>query len=329
MSNQEYNNLNPLVTLSSPSPPIEEPLVTQAREFANFAFATNTLINYKSDWKLFNTWCLNQKRSSLPATIDTLILYISELATQNYKTSSIQRKISAIKKMHIMSNHVLNLEDSNFLLVWGGIKRKLGIQKKGKLPILIKTLRDVVATIDTSRIMGLRDKALLTFGWASAMRRSEIVALNWRDIEFIEEGILVNIHKSKTDQYGEGQKIAIHYGKYEATCPVRNLQKWQAYSLSKEAIFTAVNKADIPTYNRLSTIDVGRIVKKLLLNNGIDPTNFAGHSLRSGFITTAAKHSVPDRIIMKHSRHKSIQMIQVYTRDNSIIQDNATTMVGL
>jgi site-specific recombinase XerD len=329
MSNQEYNNLNPLVITICPPFLSEEILVTKAKEFAKFAFAPNTLVSYKSDWKLFNLWCQNQSFSPLPATIDTLILYISELATQNYKSSSIQRKISAIKKMHNMANQFLNLEDSNFLLVWTCIKRKLGVQKKGKLPILIKTLRDVVATIDTSRIMGIRDKALLTFGWASAMRRSEIIALNRNDIEFIEEGILVNISKSKTDQYGEGQKIAIHYGKYEATCPVRNLQKWQALSLSKEAVFTAVNKTDIPTNNRLSAIDVARIIKKLLLNTGIDPTNFAGHSLRSGFITTAAKHSVPDRIIMKHSRHKSVQMIQVYTRDNSIIQDNATTMVGL
>ncbi len=110
---------------------------------------------------------------------------------------------------------------------------------------------------------------------------------------------------------------------------MHNLQKWQAISRPNEAIFTNVNKGDNITGSRLTPQDIARIVKKLLLKIGIDPSNFAGHSFRSGFITTAAKHSVTDHIIMKHSRHKTLQMLQTYTRDNSLIQDNATSMVGL
>jgi integrase len=135
-----------------------------------------------------------------------------------------------------------------------------------------------------------------------ALNWSEIIALNWFDIVYIDEGILVNIRKSKTDQYGQGQKIAILYGNNEDTCPVRNLKKWQAVSGDNEAIFTSVNKAGIISNKKLADTDVARIIKKLSVNIKLDPSEFAGHSLRSGFITTAAKHSVPDHIIMKHSR---------------------------
>ena len=228
-----------------------------------------------------------------------------------------------------MANHSLNLKDNGFLQVWSGIKRKQGIAKIGKSPLLLNHLRKISEKIEGKSNLDIRDRALIIFGWASAMRRSEIVALNWQDIEFIEEGILINIRQSKTDQYGLGQKIAIISGKYELTCPVLNLQKWQTIAKDNTAIFTSINKADKISDIRLSDRDIARVIKKYLSKIGMDSTGFAGHSLRSGSITTAAKHSVPDRVIMKHTRHKSIQMLQVYTRDNSLIQDNATSMVGL
>jgi site-specific recombinase XerD len=305
-------------------------LIAQAKEFARSAYANNTISSYKKDWQNFQNWCIKENLTSLPCSIDALILYITALTySLNRKTSTIQRHICSINKVHLMANHSLNLKDSSFLLVWNGIKRKQGLAKTGKSPLLLNHLRQIVEKIEGKSNLDIRDRALILFGWASAMRRSEIVALNWQDIEFIEEGMLVNIRQSKTDQYGLGQKIAIVHGKYEETCSIRNLKKWQKISQDNTAVFTSINKADQINYTRLSDRDIARIVKKHLSKIGMDSTGFAGHSLRSGFITTAAKHSVPDRVIMKHTRHKSIQMLQVYTRDNSLIQDNATSMVGL
>jgi integrase len=132
---------------------------------------------------------------------------------------------SDIIKNHQMNNFTLNTKNNNFIAVWSGIKRKLGSAKGGKSPLLLKTLRDIIDDIDKGQKtnMAIRNKALIIFSWASAMRRAEIVALNWSDVEYVEEGILVTICKSKTDKYSKGQKIAIIYGKYEVTCPVRNL----------------------------------------------------------------------------------------------------------
>ncbi len=304
-------------------------LIAKAKEFANLAYANNTVAAYQKDWQNFMNWCNSENLCPLPCTIDTLILYITALAKANRKTSTIQRHICAISKIHNMANHILNLKHSNFILVWNGIKRTLGLSKTGKSPILLSHLKQIVKEINGDSNLEIRDRALLVFGWASAMRRSEITALNWADIQYVEKGILVTIKTSKTDQFSLGQKIAIVYGRNEDTCPVRSLQKWQTISKGNEPIFTSINKADQITYTRLSDRDIARIIKKLLAKINMDSDQFAGHSLRSGFITTAAKHSVPDRTIMKHSRHKSIQMLQVYTRDNSLIEDNATAMVGL
>jgi integrase len=319
-------------------------LIKKAQVFASHAYALNTILAYRKDWQDFSNWCSTRNIISLPCPIEALILYITHLADLGKKTSTIQRRICAINKQHLLSNLSLNLKDNNFQLVWSGIKRKLGLLKNGKSPLLLKALRDIVKYLDSTNLsdsfgrhdianMVIRNKALITFGWASAMRRCEIVALNWSDLSFVEEGVLVTIRSSKTDQYGKGQKIAILYGKYENTCPVRNLQKWKLISSSisgeQAAVFTSIGRGDNITSKRLLDRDIARITKKLLLKIGVDPMNFSGHSLRSGFITTAAKHSVPDRVIMKHSRHKSIQMLQVYTRDNSLLQDNATAMVGL
>lgn len=215
-------------------------------------------------------------------------------------------------------------------MVWQGIRRKLGIAKTGKDPILVKTLKLMLEVIPQD-IIGIRDKALLSFGWASAMRRSEIVSLNWNDLKFIEEGITVRIRTSKTDKFGEGQYIAILYGRNKAYCPVRLLQDWKNISMQdlEEPIFTSLSKTGKIKGIRLSPIDVARIVKKYAMMIGLDESLFAGHSLRTGLITTASKNSVFDHVIMKHSRHKTAQMIHIYTRDKSLVEDTVTGLVGL
>ncbi|RYE14368.1 MAG: hypothetical protein EOP34_06730 [Rickettsiales bacterium] len=303
-------------------------LIENAKDFANYAYAENTLISYKKDWKNFCLWCNQNNLIALPSSIDNIILYITNLANIKQKASTIERKIYSIRKMHQLHDYHLNFKDSRFILVYKGIKRKIGTAKVGKAPLLIKQLREVISVITEDSFMSIRDRAIISFGFASAMRRSEIIDLNWSDIEFIDEGMVVTINRSKTDKYGVGQKIAIIYGKYKNTCAVTSIKKLKSISDSK-AVFTSINKADIVTDKRLSSTDIARIIKKRLINAGIDPTDYGGHSLRSGFITTAAKNSVPDHIIMKHSRHKTIQMLKTYTRDNSLINDNATSMIGL
>lgn len=297
-------------------------------DYAQHAFAKNTRINYESDWKNFSLWCESSNINPTEVNHKILILYITILAEKQYKSSTIQRKISAIAKYCEMKDIKLDLDNKEFKIVWQGIRRKLGVAKKGKEPILVKTLKAILEVIPKNSNMGIRDKALLSFGWSSAMRRSEIVQLNWNDISFIEEGIIVNIRQSKTDKFGEGQKIAILNARNHHICPVKALKAWKEIN-TDEAVFCSVTKTGTMSGKRLSDRDVARIIKKWISNIGLDDSGFAGHSLRSGLITTASKNSVPDHVIMKHTRHKTAQMIHVYTRDNSLVNDNVTGMLGL
>ncbi|NRA73728.1 MAG: tyrosine-type recombinase/integrase [Rickettsiales bacterium] len=297
-------------------------------EYAQHAFSKNTLLNYESDWKNFKSWCKSSNFDPMLVDHKILIIYITYLAEVKYKASTIQRKLSAILKFCEMKKIHLDLNNNEFKLVWQGIRRKLGIAKKGKEPILIKTLKIILDAIPQNTPMGIRDRAVFAFGWASAMRRSEITALNWNDLTFVDEGIIVNISQSKTDKFGEGQKIAILFGRNQNTCPVHILKKWQNIN-THDPIFCSISKNGNIIGNRLSARDIARIIKKWVRHIGLDEANFAGHSLRSGLITTASKSSVPDHVIMKHTRHKTPQMIHVYTRDNSLINDNVTGMLGL
>ena len=305
-------------------------LKEKATEYASHAFAKNTFVNYQSDWRQFCGWCSSMDIDPLKCDHKTLMAYITTLAEQGSKASTIQRKTSAIAKLSLMAHNKIDLKHPDFIVLWQGIRRKLGIAKKGKEPILVLTLKLILAAIPDNT-KGVRDKALLAFGWASAMRRSEIVALNWEDLSFVDEGVIVTIRQSKTDKYGEGQKIAILYGRNRSTCPVCLLKAWQSisYTDDKQAVFASISRAGKNKNIRLSDRDVARIIKKYARAIGLEDSVLAGHSLRSGFITTASKNGVPNHTIMKHSRHKDPKMIHVYTRDNSLLTDNATSMVGL
>ena len=316
-------------------------------DYARHAFAKNTIINYESDWKNFAIWCKLLNINPLSITHKTLTAYITTLAERRYKASTIQRKISGIVKYCETKNIHVDVQNKEFKIVWQGIRRKLGLAKQGKEPILLKDLEEILENIPQSTA-GIRDKALLMFGWFSAMRRSEIVQLNWQDITFIKEGIIVNIRQSKTDKFGEGQKIAIlkrpqlYQGR---PCPIKHLKSWQELNCN-EAVFCSVTKGSTAkgstakgstaqgsrtkggriTGIRLSGIDVARIVKKWALN--FDVRKVAGHSLRRGFVTTAVNHGIRNHIIMKTTRHKSSKMIDDYTGDTSLIENNATGMMN-
>lgn len=310
---------------------ITQELKEKVHDYILHAFAKNTLINYQSDWKLFCKWCDEVNFSIESINYHTLIIYITHLADKNYKSSTIQRKISAITKTCKLNNKTIDINHNEFKLVWQGIRRKHGTAKKGKDPLLIATIKLMLDAIPNNTPMGIRDRAIISFGWASAMRRSELVNLNWQDLKFVEEGVVVTIKQSKTDKFSEGQKIAVLYGRSKATCPVINLLKWKQLSYLPEdsPVFSSVTKSGNLQYKRLSNIDIARIIKKVVRSIGLDEDAFAGHSLRSGIVTTAAKNAVPTHVIMKHTRHTTSQMIDVYTRDKSLIDDNMTGMVGL
>jgi integrase len=183
---------------------------------------------------------------------------------------------------------------------------------------MVKELRGVI---------GVRDAAILLVGFAGAFRRSEIVNLEFGDLAFVQQGVVIHLRYSKTDQEGKGRKVAIPYAK-GSVCAVRALQRWLRVSSVKEGkVFRAVNRHGSISRTGLRANVVGRIVKKRVAQIGLDPSQYAGHSLRAGLVTSAAKAGVSSWKIRQQTGHKSDAMLNRYIRDDQIFLGNAAASV--
>ncbi|MDR3645655.1 MAG: site-specific integrase [Clostridia bacterium] len=264
----------------------------------------------------------------MPATAATVIAYLSELS-HVAKVSTITRRATAISQAHQARGYQSPTQSLPVRALLSGIRKAKGIAQNGKAALLTDNIRAMVAALPAS-LKGIRDKAILLLGFAGAFRRSEIVALDVSDLTISREGITVLLQRSKTDQEGAGRKIGIPYGSNPDTCPVRALQDWLGASgITEGVLFRSVNKGGRLLANALNDKEVARIVKKAAELAGLNPDDYAGHSLRAGLATSAAMAGVEERVIMKQTGHKSVEMVRKYIRDGSLFRDNAAGQVGL
>ena len=299
----------------------------RAGGYARQAKAANTLRAYRADWADFAGWCEAHGLPALPATESTVALYLTDLA-ERVKTSTLQRRLSAIAQAHKAAGHVPPTK-GRVSMVWQGIRRSKGTAQKGKAPARTQEVRAMVATCGDG-LLGVRDRALLLLGFAGAFRRSELVGLDCSDLDFGHDGLTVTLRRSKTDQEGAGQKVGIPYGSTPATCPVRNLRAWlDAAQVTAGPVFRGVNRWGQVSAARLTDRAVALVVKRCAEAAGLDPAQYAGHSLRAGLATAAAEAGVSERVIMAQTRHKSLPMVRRYIRDGNLFRENAAAAVGL
>lgn len=302
----------------------------QAAGYARQARAANTRRAYAIAWADFSTWCEARDLVALPADPAVVGLYLADRA-QTLKVSSLRLRLVALAEAHRLQGHVLDSRHPAIRDVWAGIRRAHGTAPVQKAAATCEIVRDLVrAMAGEAGPRALRDRALVLVGFAAALRRSELVALDIEDLQFRPEGVVLRLRRSKTDQDGAGAEVAIPCGTAEITCPVRALQTWlEAVGLAAGPLFRAITKTGRVTENRLSDRDVARIVKRLAEQAGHDPAAFAGHSLRAGFATTAARAGVPEAEIMRQTRHRSVAVMRGYVRRGTLFQDNAAGRVGL
>lgn len=177
-------------------------------------------------------------------------------------------------------------------------------------------------------IKGVRDRALLLVGFASAFRRSELVALNYSNVEFVPEGIILTIESSKTDQQGEGRRIGIPYARGKH-CPVVSLKAYMdTGQVTEGPVFRSlgVGKEGLGIY-RLSSHGVAYIIKQRAVLAGFDPAMFSGHSLRAGFVTSAAQAGAETWTIMKQTGHRSETTLRRYIREGELFSANPLTKI--
>jgi integrase len=300
----------------------------RAREFVRQAKAPNTRKAYSADWADFIRWCAKYRRDALPARPDTVSYYLADKSAR-LRVSTLQRRLATIAEAHRAAGHQSPNIHPQVRLVWQGIRREKGVLQDHKKPVLTKHIRLMLAGLP-STLLGSRDRALLLLGFAGAMRRSELVGLDLSDLAQADEGLIVTIRKSKTDQLRQGRKVGIPFGGSPDTCPVRAIQAWlQNSGIDEGALFRPVNRHGHVIEKRLSDHAVAEVVKRSLKAAGKSPRGYSGHSLRAGLVTQAAMAGASERSIQEQSGHRSLLVLRRYIRDGSLFRENAAAKVGL
>jgi integrase len=298
-------------------------IVGSARSYLEAVRSPNTRRAYAADWRGFQAWCEAWRLPSLPAAPETVALYLAHLADRGRKASTIGRALAAISQAYKLADEPSPRAAPAVSEMAKGIWRKLGTAPAQKAPVLSGSLRTMLGRPPES-VLGLRDRALLALGFSGAFRRSELVALDVEDLVFSTDGLEVTIRRSKTDQLGEGRKVGIPYGASPATCPVRAMRAWLGEAgIDDGAIFRPVTRHGRVGTGRLSDRAVALVVKRYAGALGLEPKSFAGHSLRAGLATSAAKAGKSERAIMRQTGHRSVQMVRRYIRDAELFSDNA------
>lgn len=308
--------------------------VAAADQYASAGVAANTRKAYASDLACFTEYCTANGVAALPATVDTIRGYLAWLAAEGKALATIRRRVASIAAAHQVAGVVSPTSDAAVRATLRGIARTHGSGQRLAAPMGIDVLRAAIDALPMS-LRGRRDRALLALGFAGALRRSELVALDLADLRFVAEGIEVTVRRSKTDQEGRGRVIGIPYGRRSGVCPVALVREWLAVAgfidadgrvLGDGPVLRSVSRHG-HVGGRLDGSAVARIVKAAAEAAGVDPDQFSGHSLRAGFVTSAAMAGVADRRIMDQTGHRSDAAFRTYVRRATVFQDNAAADV--
>ncbi len=310
----------PAIILPAAALPAED--VARAVNFAKQDKAESTRRAYKADFAAFTVWCNARGVDALPASPETVAAYLAAEAEAGKKPSTIGRRCAAIGHAHKLAGHEPPTNSEMVKATLGGIRRAVGAAPARKTPAIAEVTRDMAKAAPAGKLKGLRDRALLLLGFGGAFRRSELVALDVADIEETDEGLRVTIRRSKTDQEGIGCTIAIVRG--GACCPVRAVRAWlDAAGIVEGPVFRPVRKGGKVQDRRLTANSVNVLVKHYAETLGLDAAAFGAHSLRSGFLTSAARRGASIFKMRDVSRHKSMDVLQSYVRDADMFRDHA------
>ena len=295
--------------------------------------ANNTVRAYKSDFDDFGLFCAQNGFKSLPSDPKVVSLYLTYLSTKDVKMSTLKRRLVSIGVIHKLKGHYLDTKHPSIIENMMGIKRRKGSIQKGKKPLLINNLKILINVIDkknNEEIKKLRDRSIILIGFSGGFRRNEIVSLDYDDLEFVQEGLKISLKKSKTDQFGEGSVKGLPYFENSKYCPVISIKKWIEISkISSGAIFRRFIKGSKLSHNRLTDQSVALLIKHYLKLAGIESKNYSGHSLRSGFATSAAESGAEERSIMAMTGHKSTEMVRRYIKEANLFKNNALNKIKI
>jgi integrase len=295
----------------------------QTKHAAN-AMAKNTIRAYDRQWRQFITWCVLHGLEALPADGKAVALYLAYQDSKGLSVATMQQGLAAIGKAHRKADHPVPggtaLEDT-----WKGLRRKRGTAPKRKArPVEAKDLRKMLKALEGDRLIDIRDRALLLLGFAGAFRRSELAGLRCEDLEFKDEGVVVTLGRTKTDQEGKGRQVGIPKTLGKGLHPVEALVLWQRSSGVEDGpLFQSIDRHGNLGWRSMSDRSIARIVKRAAERAGLDASKISGHSLRAGLVTSAAKAGKNLAAIMAQTGHRSTETVIGYVRQATLFEDNA------
>jgi site-specific recombinase XerD len=308
-----------------------EDLVRKANDLIQSAKAASTRKAYRTDWRAFESWCCGYQVPSLPSTPEIVALYIADCVS-HLAAATISRRLSSITKAHQAAGFDNSPASTRHFVVsevLKGARRTLGVAQKCKDPLLMTDVRRLI-TACPSRLLGIRDRALVLVGFAGAFRRSELAVIEVRDLVFLDSGVVINVPRSKTDQEGAGREVAIPFGEHVETCPVKALREWlTAAAITEGAVFRGVDRHGRISPRGLHRDSVGTILKRAAARADIDATNIAGHSMRAGMATQAATNGASESAIARTTGHRSRRVLRRYIRSGQLFRENAAANLGL
>jgi site-specific recombinase XerD len=292
-----------------------------ARDFAQESLSPATRRAYQTDVEAFMAWCRGRRVQALPAEPEVVASFLAHEAERGLRASTVARRASGIRLLHRAAGYDTPTTSEIVRSTLKGIRRSLGVAPQQKAPATVEVVLDMVKHVpDTMR--GIRDRALLLFAFASACRRSELSMMLVSDLLEVPEGFRVTIRKSKGDQEGEGQEIAVVRGR--KACPVAALKNWLAAApITDGPVFRRMRRGGVVLEDGLRPQGIAQVVKHYAAKAGYDPADFSGHSLRSGFLTSAAARGVSVFKLIEISRHKSVETLRGYIRRVEMFEDHA------
>jgi integrase len=314
----------PSAALAIPTPQLPanlEATVERAKEYGRSARSASTHRAYATDVADFHAWCTSRGLESLPATPQTLALYLTEQAEAGRKIATIRRRVAAIVDLHATAGLENPAGAKIVREIVRGIAREKGTAPRKKAALTVDGLRAALRTVDAGDLRALRDRALLLVGFHGALRRSEIAALDVADLRFEPTGVVLSIRRSKTDQEGAGAEIGLPRHPDATIDPVRALEAWiAAAAIVDGPVFRSFTMHGALQANRIDGRDVARIVQRVAKDARLEG-DLGGHSLRAGFVTAAAKAGVSIDRIAQVSRHRSVPILLSYIRRANVLED--------
>ncbi len=296
-----------------PAPALIERELQRVERYAAGALAPSTRRAYERDWLTFASWCAQRGLVAIPAAPAMVAAFLAAEADRGFRAVTVGRRAAAIAAAHRAQDHPNPCDSGAVSAVMSGIRREHGTAPLRK-----------AAPIDTVTLAGRRDRALLLLGFAAALRRSELVALDVEDLSFdAARGVRITIRASKTDQQRAGAAVAVPYARAGNTmCAVRALQTWlTAAGIHRGPVFRRIRRGDTLTEQRLTDQSVALIVKRRAQTAGLPTALLSGHSLRAGYATAAASAGIEERKIANVTRHKNLPVLRGYIRAATAFDD--------